>query len=130
VSTVDERVQAVRRKPAGAGSLSYRDSEYQPGRAKVRQSQIAVVVLLVAYLGGCSVAAYGAAFFCLAGGDRLEWFIYPQAMLLMSTIPLLLVGLFWSRIRIFAAIVGVIGLAGLGAQQTYLDRGALYCDVP
>jgi len=103
---------------------------YQADRGKVRRSQIAVAVLLVAYLGGCSVAAYGAAFFCLAGGDRIEWFTYPQAILLILTIPLLLVGLFWSRIRMFAAIVGVIGLAGLGAQQTYLDRGVLHCDAP
>jgi Na+/proline symporter len=110
--------------------LSYRDPDYQAGRAKVRRSQIAVAVLLVAHLGGCSVAAYGAAFFCLAGGDRIVWFTYPQAILLILTIPLLLVGLFWSRIRMFAAIVGVLGLAGLGAQQTYLDRGVLHCDAP
>ena len=97
---------------------------------KIRRSQIAIVVLLLAYLGGCSVAAYGAAVFCLAGGDGIEWFTYTQGLLQIVTIPVLLIGLFWSRLRVIAMIVGVLGLAGLGIQQVYLDRDVIHCDAP
>jgi len=96
----------------------------------VKQSRIVIVILLVTYLAGCSVAAYGAAFFCLAGGDGIEWFTYPQALLQILTIPMLVTSLFWPRIRYAAMVVGVLGMAGLGAQQTYLERGVLHCDAP
>ena len=96
----------------------------------VKQSRIVLVTLLVSYLAGCSVAAYGAAFFCLAPANGLEWFKYPQAILLIVTIPVLVVGLLWPRIRVFAVVVGVLGLAGLGVQQVYLERGTIHCDAP
>jgi len=100
------------------------------GGLDVIQSRIVIGGLLLAYLAGCSAAAYGAAFFCLAGGQGLEWFTYPQAILQILTVPMLVLGLVWARIRYLAMFVGVLALVALGAQQTYLERGALHCDAP
>jgi hypothetical protein len=96
----------------------------------IRRSQIAIIVLLVANLAGCSFAAYGAGIFCLASKYRVEWFTYPQFAFLVLTIPVLAVGLFWSRIRLFAAVIGMLCLIGLAAQQVLLERDVLYCDAP
>ena len=97
---------------------------------KFERKRLAVIVLLIANLVGCSFAAYGAAIFCTATKSQSEWFTIPLSILLILTIPLLIVGLFWTRLSMIAVAVGIVTLAGLGVQQYLLDRDVLYCDAP
>jgi hypothetical protein len=95
-----------------------------------KHTRFAVVVVLVANFIGCSFAASGAAIFCTATRAPIEWFTIPFSLLLIVTTPLLIVGLFRPQVSVFAVVIGIITLAGLGVQHYLLERDILYCDAP
>jgi hypothetical protein len=105
----------------------------RPERRLPSRPAIAVALLMVLQVAGCTVVGWGEPLlpiFCTAAAPEWDWLGSIMAVLLVGFIPFALASFAFRPIRYAAIAVGVAALSGLILQHILLANGTFHCDAP